>query len=285
MQSITVIDTTNWQNSSQIEAFLEHIIAVKALASKTVEAYKTDLFEFEQFCKFDAISAQTEHILSFLATFENPRTRNRKLSAINGFFDFCEKKEWKKESDAKIKQSKQPKSLPKYIEPEKILDITNAISINSWLDLRDKAYIMFLFATGVRVSESLEAKMSDIEDDWLLVRMAKGSKERVTPIAPIAFELLKNYLELRPFKSDFLWLNSKGKKMSRIWAFKITQKFLNCSPHVLRHSFATSLVLGGADLSVVQELLGHSSINTTQIYTHLKRENLKDTITRFHPLS
>lgn len=279
------INTINYQNSSQVEAFIEHIVAVKALALKTVEAYTKDLQEFEQFFKKPIICAQTEDILHFLATFENPRTRNRKLSAINGFFEFCEKKEWKTESEAKIKQAKQPKVLPKFIEPDVITKTVNDIIVNSWLDLRDKAYILFLFATGVRVSESLSVKKSDIEDGWLLVRMAKGSKERVTPIAQKSLDLIDAYLKEMPFKSQYLWLNSRGLPMSRIWAFKITQKYLGYSPHVLRHSFATSLVLGGADLSVVQELLGHVSINTTQIYTHIRKENLKDTIFRFHPLS
>jgi integrase/recombinase XerD len=285
MQSITATNTTNLHNSSQVDAFLEHIVVVKALSSKTVEAYTCDLVEFEAFCKINAIQAQTSNILEFLSKFDNPRTRNRKLSAINGFFEFCEKKEWKIASSARVKQSKQPLNLPKYIEPDVFKSRLELIDINNWLGLRDRAYLLFLFATGVRVSESLEAKISDVEDGWLLVRMAKGEKERLTPIAPKAIVALNDYLNARKFKSEYLWLNSQGKKMSRIWAYKITQKYLGASPHVLRHSFATSLILGGADLSIVQELLGHASINTTQIYTHIKKENLKDTINSYHPLS
>lgn len=123
-----------------------------------------------------------------------------------------------------------------------------------------------------------------IEDGWLKIRSAKGDKERMVPLAPRAIEAVETYLAARSFKDDTLWLNYKGARLSRISAFKITNAHLGVSPHVLRHSFATSLIVGGADLIVVQELLGHSSINTTQIYTHIKKQNLRDTVLTYYPL-
>jgi len=155
----------------------------------------------------------------------------------------------------------------------------------SWLGKRDIAFVLFLYASGARVSEAINATKSDIQDGWLKIRNAKGDKERMVPLAPTALEAVNGYLHERPFVEDALWLNYQGKKMSRITAFKITQKYLGVSPHVLRHSFATALILGGADLRVVQELLGHVSIDTTQIYTHLHREDLAQTLRHNHPLS
>jgi integrase/recombinase XerD len=159
------------------------------------------------------------------------------------------------------------------------------IESTSWIGVRDRALILFLYASGVRISELLDMKRDDLEDNWLHVRHGKGEKERLIPIADIALEALDKYIKASPFEHEYLWLNYKGKNLSRISAFKITKKYLNVSPHVLRHSYATSLIIGGADLRVVQELLGHASLNTTQIYTHIQKQNLKDTINRCHPMA
>lgn len=269
--------------SSELEAFLEHIAVIKALSINSVEAYRGDLLEFEAFLRGPSILADTKAVLSFLATFENRYTLNRKLSAINSFFDFCHRQNWI-DDKPHVKHSKLSKSLPKFLEYEFILNRLEQIKADNWIGLRDKAFILFLYASGCRVSEALEARYSDIEDGWLKIRWAKGEKERMVPIAPKAIEAIDKYLASRSFRSDYLWLNYKGSKLSRITAFKITLSILGVSPHVLRHSFATSLVVGGADLVVVQELLGHSSIGTTQIYTHIKKQNLRDTVLAYHPL-
>ncbi len=135
------------------------------------------------------------------------------------------------------------------------------------------------------MSEALSICKSDLSEEWLKIRNAKGDKERLVPLAPLAISALTSYLNERPFVEDDLWLNYQGKRLSRISAYKITQKYLGVSPHVLRHSYATALILGGADLRVVQELLGHVSIDTTQIYMHLHREDLAQTLRENHPLS
>lgn len=269
--------------SSELEAFLEYIAVIKVLSKNSVEAYANDLCEFEDFLKAPAISADTGAVLSFLSNFKNGYTLNRKLSAINSFFDFCHRQNWV-DDKPHVKHSKLSKSLPKFLEYEFILDRLSSQAEDSWLAIRDKAFILFLYATGCRVSEALEAKYSDIEDGWLKIRWAKGEKERMVPIAPRAIDVIDRYLKARSFKNDYLWINYKGTKLSRVSAFKITFSYLGVSPHVLRHSFATSLVVGGADLVVVQELLGHSSIGTTQIYTHIKKQNLRDTVLAYHPL-
>jgi len=186
----------------------------------------------------------------------------------------------------KVKQAKIPKTLPKFLTKEEILRAVEWINANenTWFELRDKALILFLYATGLRISEALNVKLSDLEDNWVKVTMAKGEKQRMVPIADAAMEAIREYLHKRPCSSEYLFVNKNCDKLSRISAYNITKKYLNVSPHVLRHSFATALVLGGADLRVVQELLGHASLNTTQIYTHIQKENLKDTVLKYHPL-
>ena len=270
--------------SRYLESFLEYLLINKAVSKNTYDAYKRDLTQFEEFLNKPLIEADTSDIISFLSQIENKRSLNRKLSAINSFFDFAYKRDLVKEK-YKIKQAKIPKNLPKYLTKEEILNSISHINYeNSWYELRDKALILFLYATGLRVSEAMNVKLSDIEDGWVKVTMAKGEKQRVVPIADVAMQAIKEYLAKRPCSSEYLFVNKNCNKLSRISAFNITKKYLNVSPHVLRHSFATSLVLGGADLRIVQELLGHASLNTTQIYTHIQKENLKDTVLKYHPL-
>jgi integrase/recombinase XerD len=149
---------------------------------------------------------------------------------------------------------------------------------------RDYALILFLYASGCRISEALEVQRKDIVDGWLKIRYAKGEKERMVPLAPAAINALDEWLKRKDPGSSYLWINNRGERLSRISGYKIVKKYLGVSPHVLRHSFASALILGGADLRVVQELLGHSSLMTTQIYTHIEKEQLQQTVSRYHPM-
>jgi integrase/recombinase XerD len=269
--------------SDLLVAFEEYLSVTKALDTLTISSYLSDLKQLENHSKKVLTKLNTTDVLSFLATFANKRTLNRKLSSINVFFHFCHIQNFSHEK-IKVPMAKVPKNLPKYVSNEEILDGINLIDRSTVIGLRDYALILFLYASGCRISEALSVQRSDIVDGWLKIRFAKGEKERVVPLAPVSTQALERYLLEQSMSSPYLWLNYRGEKLSRISAYKIVKKYLGVSPHVLRHSFASSLIIGGADLRVVQELLGHSSLETTQIYTHIQKHNLQETMITFHPL-
>ena len=270
--------------SNELDAFIEYISVIRALSKKSVEAYKSDLLSLENVLNKPLIELDSTLLLSTLCNYKNKRTLNRKLSCVNAFFDFCYKSNFSGEK-TKLKFSKIPKLLPKFLSFEEIQNGLKLVDKSSTIGLRDYALILFLYATGTRISECLALKRDDIESEWLRVRHAKGEKERVVPIATVAREAVDKYLQELKKDDGFVWHNYQGKRLSRISAYKITQKYLGVSPHVLRHSYATSLITGGADLRVVQELLGHASLLTTQIYTHIQKQDLKETVEVCHPMS
>jgi integrase/recombinase XerD len=263
---------------------MEYVTVVKGLRPHTLKAYRNDLTQVEAWLNKPLIQTDADEILTFLATHKSPRTRNRKLSTINAFFNFCYQSEYVDEKP-KLKLAKLPRNLPKFLEYDEIMHMLKVIDRTKEQGMRDYALILFLYATGCRVSEALQARKSDLEEGWLKIYSAKGDKQRLVPIAPHALDALTSYLRERKQESDYLWLNYQGKPLSRISAFKIVKRYLGVSPHVLRHSFATALILGGADLRLVQELLGHESIVTTQIYTHLQKEDLRQSLVQYHPLA
>ena len=269
--------------SDLLIAFEEYLSVTKALDTLTISSYLGDLTQLEELSQKTLTKLDTTDILKFLSTFENKRTLNRKLSSINTFFHFCHKQDFTHEK-IKIPMAKVPKNLPKYMSSDEILQGLKNIDRSKVMGLRDYSLILFLYASGCRISEALNVQRSDIVDGWLKIRFAKGEKERIVPLAPIAVQALEMYMQEQDMGSSYIWLNYKGDLLSRISAYKIVKKYLGVSPHVLRHSFASSLIIGGADLRVVQELLGHSSLETTQIYTHIQKQNLAETMNSYHPL-
>ena len=272
------------QLSNELEAFIEYISVTRAFSKRSIDAYKSDLIHIENELQKPLINLNQESVFTFLSKYKNKRTLNRKLSCINAFFNFCYKNSFSNDK-IKYKFAKIPKLLPKFLSHEEIKKALDLIDKTSWLGLRDYALILFLYASGARISECLDLRKEDIEDDWLHIRHAKGEKERIIPLAKIAIDAINIYLEEKPKDSEYVWSNYKYKSLSRISAYKITQKYLGVSPHVLRHSYATSLITGGADLRVVQELLGHSSLLTTQIYTHIQKQDLQNTVEACHPMA
>lgn len=270
--------------SPGLEAFIEYITVVKALSHRTIEAYTRDLNDIEVSAERDLVELDSHAVFAVLGSIANKRTLNRKLSAFNSFLDFCHKNRFDSAS-SKFSLSKVPKNLPKYLSYDVIESGLLLIDRSEWMGMRDYALILFLYATGTRIGECLGVEEGDIEGEWLRIRHGKGDKERYVPIAHEALRALRAYQEACPYSKRTLWLNYRGEPLSRISAFKITQKYLGVSPHTLRHSYATALILGGADLRVVQELLGHASLLTTQIYTHVQKQNLQETLLSCHPMA
>jgi len=272
--------------NSLISDFERYLVVNKSLSKNSISAYISDLQQFFEFSHKSPLEIESEDILSFLIQFKNKRTLNRKLSSINAFYDYCHKRIDNSIDRPSIPMAKIPATLPKYLSYEDIIRGVNSIERDDFIGKRDRALILFLYATGCRISEALDSKRQDItKEGWLKIRYSKGQKERIVPIAPIALEALEEYLKYADISSSYIWLNYKGDRLSRISAFKICKKYLGVSPHVLRHSFATALIIGGADIRVVQELLGHSSAITTQIYTHIENSHLKETIREYHPMN
>jgi len=250
----------------------------------TYEAYKNDLEQFDLFMNSDFSHLKVEDLYRYLGQFENKRTLNRKLSTINAFLSYCYENYYIDEK-LRLKSAKLPQSLPKYLAPEAIEMGLASIDRSTWIGARDYALCLLLFAVGARVSEVCDLRWSDFDEGWVVIRSGKGDKMRMVPIASRALDAIKTYLEMRPFYHEVLFCSYQQKPLSRISMFKITKRVFGVSPHTLRHSFATSLILGGADLRIVQELLGHASINTTQIYTHIQKNTLYESVQRYHPLS
>jgi integrase/recombinase XerD len=197
--------------SNELEAFLEYISITKALSSKSVEAYKSDLLSIENELKKPLIKLDSAALLSTLSTYKNKRTLNRKLSSVNSFFDFCYKQQFSNEK-TKLKFAKIPKHLPKFLSYEDIENGLKLIDRSNWIGLRDYALILFLYASGARISECLELSKADIEGEWLHIRHAKGEKERIVPLAKVAVDAIDKYLQSFKYEKDFIWCNYQGKK-------------------------------------------------------------------------
>jgi len=277
--------------SRELKEFINYLVAVKGLSDASVKFYRSDLTQFEEFLGKPIIKAKDKDVLDFLETLKkeengkvlNQRTINRKLSSINSFFNFAYDREIV-DDKVSVLQIKPPRELPKYLTKEEIMGGVSLIDRDDWIGLRDKALILLLYATGLRVSEAMNLKVEDIQEDWIVVRDNGGAVSRVLPVASMVLKVIDEYLYKRTIDSEYLFINNRGTKLSRITAFNITKQYLKVSPTILRHSFATSLVLGGADLAVVQEFLGHTTLTSTQVYSLVKQENLKELIEKYHPL-
>jgi integrase/recombinase XerD len=294
--------------------FLNHLSLERSLSTNTVESYRLDLKRYLKFLTDEKVSSLEEiredHITKLIAQLSRLGLKAtsiaRNLAAIKSFHKFLAREGYTQSDPASaIESPKLWRKLPVVLhqhEMEKLLDQpTKAIDIKKGatlrLRLRDKAILEFLYATGVRISELIGIKRKNLLLEVGLVRViGKGQKERVVPIGEKAIKSVEEYLsDLRPKlanqnSQDVLFLNRRGRQLSRMGLWKILRKYVNkagikkkVSPHTIRHSFATHLLEGGADLRAVQEMLGHADISTTQIYTHLDREYLKEVHRTFHP--
>jgi integrase/recombinase XerD len=292
---------------SQIRNYLDFLRLEKNLSPNTITSYKFDFAKYRSFlisAEIQTISAVSEeHISKFLAALHrgnlSPRSAARTLSTIRGFHRYLLGEDEAKDDPTQIVDSpKQEKKLPDVLSIFEIDEILKQPDTSIRLGIRDRAMLETLYATGIRVSELVNLKQSNllIEDGLILV-YGKGSKERLIPIGRSARQWIEEYqkqsrvyLAKSRKSQDALFLNIRGTKLTRDMIRKLVEKYAiaagiekNVHPHTFRHSFATHLLEGGADLRAVQEMLGHADISTTQIYTHIDREYLKEVHRTFHP--
>ncbi|MGF7138427.1 site-specific tyrosine recombinase XerD [Roseimarinus sediminis] len=297
-----------WEES--IKGFEEYLRLEKALSQNSINAYINDINKLLDFLKqsYKGISPQKvklNHLKSFIEWLNekgvSPRTQARTISGIKSYYKYLLIEE-KINSDptALLESPKIGRKLPDVLSTDEIDGLIDAIDVDKPEGQRNKAILETLYSCGLRVSELVNLKVSNLffEQGYIKIE-GKGDKERLVPISERAMLEIKKYLEgyRKTLKivhgaEDILFLNRRGQKLSRVMIFTIIKNLagkLNLnkkiSPHTFRHSFATHLIDGGADLRAVQEMLGHESILTTEIYTHLDREYLKDTINQFHPRS
>jgi len=279
-----------------INEFIKYIVS-KNYSEKTLLSYINDLYYFYIFVKKDLDKVNYEDIKDYIEYLnlqkEKSSSIRRKISSLKSFYKFLYKKGFMNKKDyplAKVTLPKLEKKLPKFIYYNDLLEIISE-SNNSKDNIRDRLIIEMLYATGVRVSELVNIKVSDIDfNNRRIVVNGKGNKERIVYYGEYAEEVLKEYLDVHIRNSDYLFANSKGGKLTdrgvRYIIDKIMDKLsvkVHVTPHVLRHTFATDMLNNGCDIKVVQELLGHSSLKATEIYTHVTNERLKEVYYKYFP--
>lgn len=269
------------------------------MSQNTVASYCSDVDKFLSSLQCRAEEAGAEDIISFLSKDDNlsKRSQARKLSALKSFFGWMIAEGMMEDNPCdRIDGPKIGRYLPDVLSIEEIDAMIRSTDCSTWQGKRDKAILETLYGCGLRVSEAVELKISDLylDEGFIKVR-GKGDKERLIPIGELASDAIVTYMEDRPVPAeaaadDILFLNRFGKRLSRISMFKMVKKQAllvdirkEISPHTFRHSFATHMLENGADLRVVQELLGHESIVTTEIYTHIDSETWQREIISHHP--
>ncbi|GGP04064.1 tyrosine recombinase XerC [Cloacibacterium rupense] len=291
-----------------IENFSNFLKFERNFSDNTLDAYIRDIRKFKTYAEENLESAKPktisyedlqEYLVQQSKQKISERTQARWISSIKSFFKFLLEEEIREDNPATLLEG--PKLglyLPDTLSTEDIERITKSIDISTDLGIRNQCMIEVLYGCGLRVSELIDLKISDINFKEGFIKVeGKGKKIRFVPLAKYTSKLIKNYIEnvrinnkINKKYEDILFLNSRGSAMSRVIVFIIIKELAekagirkNISPHTFRHSFATHLLQNGADLRFIQEMLGHSSITTTEIYTHLKTEELHDVILKYHP--
>lgn len=270
------------------------------MSDNTVSAYCSDVLSFIRKSGISPRAISTKDIEDYFSIHSDDisrRTQARKLSSLKAFCDWMVIEGDRTDNPCEaIDSPKIGVYLPDVLSVEEISAIIDSVKCDNWIRFRDKAILEVLYGCGLRVSELCELKISMIYFKEEFVRIiGKGDKERLVPLGSMAAEALNQYFEARPpakirAYDDIAFINRDGTPLSRIWVFKMIKKQAliagvnkNISPHSFRHSFATHLLENGADLRVVQEMLGHESILTTEIYTHISASTWQDNILSHHP--
>ena len=291
-----------------IAAFLTHVRVEKGLSANTVSAYRRDLLKFDEFAKKRKLgleAVRSDDLVDFLSSLYRQklesRTVARHLVTLRNFFRFAQAQELIAEDPSlHLESPKIRRSLPGYLRLEEVEKLLARPDEKTPLGLRDRAMLEVLYSTGLRVSELISLRVMDVDRATGCIRcIGKGDKERIVPIGKKALALVERYLrDARPKlvgkkqqpQAPTLFINRRGGPLSRVGVWKILSAYgreaglrVALTPHMLRHSFATHLLERGADLRSVQLMLGHSDISTTQIYTHVVEERLKQIYKAHHP--
>ncbi len=291
----------------EIKDYLRFCEVERGLSSNTIAAYEQDLTEFWQFVKEEKITPwprRASEIDAFLAQQKDQNKANssisRMISSLRKFYQWLARNDLQKLNPMiEIDAPKKERRLPLALSVEEVNKLLAQPDTKRKLGLRDRALLETLYATGLRVSELINLKMEDIHADLKLIKvLGKGAKERLVPISDLALGWLKKYVEQvrtslllkRGAASDYLFLNSRGHKLTRQAVWQMIKRYCrmagikkDVTPHTLRHTFATHLLENGADLRVVQEILGHADISTTQIYTNLSQKHILAVYRKAHP--
>ncbi len=295
------------ENEIAINDFISMLWIEKGLSDNTASAYRTDLSKFSLFLQSksaltpDLVSVRKEDIQAYLAMrFEqrlSQRSTSRFLSSSRSFFKYAIAKKWREDNPTQgVSNPKLPSYLPSTLSEKQVDQLLAAPSADDPIHMRDKAMLEVLYATGIRVSELVNLQMNEVSLLQGVIRvMGKGNKERLVPLGEVAIDCLASYLkdwrpQLLSKPSNTIFPSKRGSTMTRqtFWhRIKLHAKQagiqVHLSPHTLRHAFATHLLNHGADLRVVQMLLGHSDLSTTQIYTHVATERLQSLVKNHHP--
>lgn len=277
----------------------------RGFSSNTLDAYQRDLQKLLEYLEQegkDIREVQLGDLQHFAATLHDigihPRSQCRILSGVRSFFRFLQTDGWRDDDPTELLESPVlGEHLPEVLSAEEVDMLENSIDLSKWEGHRNRAIIEVLFSCGLRVSELVNLKLSNLYIEEQYVRIfGKGSKERLVPISPKAIKELNNWfidrnlMKIKPGEEDYVFLNRRGSHLTRVMILIMIKQQAEMagitktiSPHTLRHSFATALLEGGADLRAIQAMLGHESIGTTEIYTHIDMSTLRQEILEHHP--
>lgn len=288
-----------------VSRYRRYLKLEKGYSVNTLDAYMRDLDKLVRYLAAEqvhVIEVKLEQLEHFAASISDlgigPRSLARILSGVRQFYRFLVLDGYMEDDPTELLESpKQPNHLPEVLSTAEVDLLEQAIDLSKWEGHRNRAIIEVLFSCGLRVSELINLKLSNLYVDEQFIRvMGKGSKERLVPISPRALEELnywfsmRNEMSIKPGEEDYVFLNRRGHHLTRTMILIMIKRYAaeagikkTISPHTLRHSFATSLLEGGADLRAIQAMLGHESIGTTEIYTHIDTSTLRQEILEHHP--
>ncbi len=284
--------------NENLENYRNYLKYERAYSDNTVGAYMNDLNKYEEFLKKDILESDTEDLEKYLKYIKNleSTTVAHKITSIKSYFNYNIKRGIVSVNPAdKVSRPKLTKHLPEYLTEEEVGKLLD-VEVKSPYDYRNKTILELLYSSGIRISELVNIKTPNYDSEECLIRiMGKGSKERIVPLGDYAVNIMNDYMNnYRPLinkkHTDYVFINNRGDKISRQFIFKVIKKEAlkkgikkGISPHTLRHTFATHLLKNGADLRIIQELLGHENISTTQIYTHVTNNKLKSDYETYFP--